>query len=113
MTLNRPDHHEFTVGAQRSEIMLRDGSAVTLLPVFQHGEPCPYHRAVKLNGAVRVIDIRHLVRQLGDDIAAAPSRDVPGLVFFTLRAAFPSAVCLLDRVNTLGALVHLEPGVPA
>ena len=108
MTLNRPEHHEFTVGAQRIEIMLTDGTAVTLHPVFQHSEPCRYHRAVKLPTRTVVVDVRHLVRQLGEDLAAAAARDVPGILFFTLRHHFTTAELLLRQIFLHGSALHPE-----
>ena len=107
MTLKPPAHHEFTVGAQRQEIMLCDGTRVTLLPVFDRGEPCRFMRAVALPTETILIDLRNLVRQLGADLPPAPARDVPGIVFFTLRHHYASAELLLRQIVVFGT--RLDP----
>lgn len=110
MTLDRPEHHEFTIGGQRLEIMLHDGTVVTLHPVFQYGEPCRFHRAVKLATETRIVDVRHLVRQLGEDLVTAADRDIPGLVFFTLRHHFTTAELLLRQIVAHGSPAPLPGG---
>ncbi len=85
--------------AQRFEVMWPDGSFVHLHLVRQYGLPATYLRAVRHPiGHFVLFDVRSVVRQLGPDIAAAPERDAPGLVFYALRGALPNAEAFLDTV---------------
>lgn len=78
--------------AQRHEVMWPDGTAVNLHPVRVAGVPDTYLRALQLDAQCWVIfDLRRVARQLGEDIARSPARDAIGLVFYTLRQAYPSA----------------------
>ena len=87
--------------AQRYEVMWRDGSAINLHPVQVAGAPDTYLRGLQLDPHSWVIfDLRKLAPQLGKDIAQAPARDVVGLVFYTLRQAYPSASYFLQAAVT-------------
>lgn len=110
LCLRRPEHHEFTAAGQDLDVQLHDGSRLTLLPLFEHGEPSRFHRAVRTGRALRAVDVRRLVRQLGDDLVAAPARDVPGLVQFTLRLAYPTAAVLLADIDRHGFPLHHTQG---
>lgn len=84
-----PLHARISVGAQRQEIMFRDGTAVTLHPVIDCGVPDKFHRALQLPGGLTmVIDLRHLVPQIEPDIRTAQERDWQGIVFYSLRGAY-------------------------
>lgn len=99
MTLNRPEEMEHTVGAQRYEVMFRDGTHVTLHPVFEAGAPVLFLRALRLPKNVTIVfDVRQLVRQLGEDLCMAAPRDVPGLVYYSLRHAFATAELMVRQV---------------
>lgn len=103
LTLAQPEDLQFTVGAQRQEVMFKDGTAVTLHPVFDHGTPSLYHRALRLpKGVTMVVDLRSLVRQIGEDLCAAQARDVPGIVFFTLKHHYATAELLVRDVCLCG-----------
>lgn len=106
MTLHPPEAMQFTVGAQRQEVMLKDGTAITLHPVFNRGAPCAHHRALYLHkGAMLLVDLRRLVPQIGEDICLAAPRDVPGIVFYTLRHHFTTAELLLRAANACGSVL--------
>lgn len=78
--------------AQRHEVMWRDGTSVTLHPIQAHGLPMAMLRAVALPcGQLLLVDLAKLVARLGAELPATPARDVPGLVFFTLRQTYGSA----------------------
>jgi len=104
MTLQQPEDLQFTIGAQRQEVMFKDGTAVTLHPVFDRGTPCAHHRALHLpKGITLVVDLRNLVRQIGEDICLAAPRDVPGIVFFTLRHHYSTAELFVRAVVEAGS----------
>lgn len=78
--------------AQRHEVMWRDGTSVTLHPIQSHGLPMAMLRALaQPGGLLLLVDLSKLVPRLGADLPASPARDVPGLVFYTLRQAYGSA----------------------
>lgn len=80
------------VQAQRHEVMWRDGTAVHLHPVHAHGLPMLTLRALACpDGKLQLFDLARLVRHLDGELRTTPARDVPGLVFFTLRQAYGSA----------------------
>ena len=114
MTLQQPEDLQFTIGAQRQEVMFKDGTAVTLHPVFDCGAPCTHHRALHLpKGITLVVDLRTLVRQIGDDICLAAPRDVPGIVFFTLRHHYSTAELFVRAVSQHGAVMRQDNRVAA
>jgi len=99
MTLNPPDNLAFSPLAQRQEIEFRDGSQLVLHPVFDLDAPLTHHRAIYLPGKPpMLVDLRHASRQLGDDLCQAQARDIPGLVRYTLRHAFPNAHQALQKL---------------
>jgi hypothetical protein len=110
LDLERPDQLEFDVCGQPLAVQLRDESVVHLLPVFEHGAPSRYHRAVRTGAVTRVVDVRRLARQLGVDLGIAAARDVPGLVHFTLRLTYPTAALLLDDIERHGTRLPSPKG---
>lgn len=114
MTLQQPEDLQFTIGAQRQEVMFKDGTAVTLHPVFDGGTPCPHHRALHLpKGITMVVDLRTLVRQIGEDITLAAARDVPGIVFFTLRHHYSTAELFVRAATHVGRVLATDNRVAA
>ncbi len=74
------------------EVAWRDGSKVELHHVQVNGAPDTYLRAIHHKpDSWAIFDLRKVARQLGEDIAGAPHRDAPGLVFYTLRQAYATA----------------------
>lgn len=85
---------------QRFEIMFRDGIAVQLHPVQAHGLPLPMLRALEIGGGqLALFDLTRLVRRLDAELRVCPRRDVPGLVFYTLRQAYPTAALFVADVE--------------
>lgn len=86
--------NESDVGVpRRQEVEFADGSRLWLLRVERDGVPDLFLR--ELPSGMRV-DLRHLAPTLAADLAVASSRDVPGIVHFSLRARFPGRQALLD-----------------
>jgi len=96
-------HGPYTVLAQRFEVMWRDGSAVHLHPVClaaSPGETHRYLRAVQREGLTwSVFDLRHVDASIENDLITAHRSDMPGVVFFRLRLAYPNAARLLQAVH--------------
>lgn len=114
MTLQQPEALQFTIGAQRQEVMFKDGTTVTLNPVFDCGAPCLHHRALHLpKGITIVVDLRTLVRQIGEDISLAAPRDVPGIVFFTLRHHYTTAELFVRAATNAGRVLATDNRVAA
>lgn len=101
-----PEHVAVTdqgVGVpRRQEVIFRDGSALVLLRVMQAGTPSLYLRELAGPAAGLVVDLRQLAPALGEDLPTASTRDVPGIVHFGLRLAFPGAQQLIERAMALG-----------
>lgn len=81
-------------------VNLRDGSTHRLVQLHDGGTPSPHLRALVVPGSKRlqVFDVRRLARTLAAELPAAPARDVPGLVLFTLRGIYPTAAALQRAV---------------
>ena len=85
---------------QRFEVMFRDGMAVQLHPVQAHGQPLAMLRALELPGCnLALVDLSRLVHTLGAELRTCPPRDVPGLVFYTLRQAYPTSALFVAAVE--------------
>lgn len=97
-------HGAFQVLAQRQEVMFRDGSTVQLHPVLRAGIAETFLRAVRQSCRWVVIDLRYHSAEIEADILRLQPRDTPGVVFYTLRQAYPSARAFCDRI----ALSHLH-----
>ena len=79
---------------RRFEVMWRDGSTVALHLVSVNGnaEPDTFLRALQVDGGHWVyFDLRDVSKALDAEIRSNLPRDVPGLVFYTLRLAYPNA----------------------
>ena len=81
-----------TVQGQRFEIMFPDGSTIGLHPVLHDGLPQMFLRALR-HGPTRLIvfDLRDVCKDLDVEIRKTAARDVPGVVFYTLRQRFGTA----------------------
>lgn len=93
--------HQAEVLSCRHAVHWPDGSRLDLHPVQQFGAPALYLRALHHGGQWLLVDLRQLVRALGPDLAAAPSRDQPGTVLYSLRAAFHTAAHCLAALQPL------------
>jgi hypothetical protein len=93
----------YTVSPQRYQIMFADGSAIGLHQVFQNGAPVLMLRAVRFGGLFIVFDLHHMHRELANELPGTPNRDVPGLVYYSLRARYKSA----DHFNAR-AIAHVR-----
>lgn len=98
-------HAGYTVHAQRHEVMFKDGRIVGLHPVTVDGQGRMFLRALQHEGLRWVVfDLRRAAPAIEPDLLAAPPRDVPGIVFYTLRGAFPTAAGFTHLVTgTLAA----------
>lgn len=85
-------HGPHTVHAQRFEVMFRDGSAIGLHPVSINGDLQMFLRAVQVDGLQwLVFDVRDYGSDVEADILRLQPRDAHGVVFYTLRLAYPNA----------------------
>lgn len=82
----------YDVQGQRFEILFGDGSTIGLHPVLRDGSQQMFLRALR-HGACSLIvfDLRDVCKELDAEIRKTHERDVPGLVFYTLRQKFCSA----------------------
>jgi|JI6StandDraft_1071083.scaffolds.fasta_scaffold222564_1 hypothetical protein len=92
--LPRPEHvgfdPAFGVGVPaRQEVEFADGHRVWLHRVHVSGCPDLFMRAVGSADGPRV-DLRRLVPELADDLPVASTRDVPGIVHYSLRGRYKS-----------------------
>ncbi len=111
--------HQYGVGVPlRHEVMFPDGSAVWLHRVNVNGAPDLFTRTVAADGTavpasaersamvvggVLQIDLRRLAPELEEDLPKASTRDVPGIVKFTLRTRFKAAGDFLRAAQELAA----------
>ncbi len=90
---------QFGVGVPaRQEVIFADGTALWLHRV---GDTLPdlFMRRIEMpNGEFARVDLRRLAPDLAVDLPIAATRDVPGLVHWSLRLAYRSAQALLSDV---------------
>lgn len=87
-------HGRFNVLPRRHEVMWADGSSIGLhlVSLLDAGPPDTFLRAIQHDGQHWVIfDLRDVNKQLDAEIRSHLPRDVPGLVFYTLRLQYASA----------------------
>lgn len=85
-------HGPHTVHAQRCEVMFRDGSTIGLHPVSLNGDLQMFLRAVQVDGLRwTVFDVRDYGSEVETDIKRLQPRDAHGVIFYTLRLAYPTA----------------------
>lgn len=95
---------EFGVGVpRRQEVEFADGSRLWLHRVDRNGVPDLFLRELGAPATGMLIDLRHLVPELGEDLPKAATRDLPGTVHFSLRVAFSSVDELLQVAVALGS----------
>jgi hypothetical protein len=102
---------ELLVLAQRHEVMWRDGSSVQmhLVRIANQVEPDTFMRALQLEGLRWfAFDLRQVLdsqgRELEADVLRLQPRDTPGVVFFTLRGAFPTSGAFTAAVQARSTL---------
>ncbi len=94
---------QYGVGVpRRQEVEFHDGSRLWLHRVEQDGSPSLFKRALQAPDGPRV-DLRHLVPELANDLPIAETRDVPGIIHYSLRGNFKSAAGLLDQAQRCAA----------
>lgn len=93
--IQRHEPLQLDVLSCRCEVSWPDGSRVDLHPVLKAGAADRYLRALHHAGHWLVFDLRHIVPALGAELAAAPERDQPGTVLYTLRASLHRAASFL------------------
>lgn len=107
----------FGVGVPlRHEVMFKDGTAVWLHRVDCNGAPDLFTRAVAVDGTavpatperpamvangILQVDLRRLAPELEADLPVASTRDVPGIVKFTLRNHFRTSSEFLRAAQEL------------
>lgn len=84
--------------AQRQEVMFKDGSTVHLHPVLVGSKRNMFLRALQGDGQWLLTDLRAHGPELEADVLRLQPRDTPGVVFFTLRAAYR---CRLEFLNAV------------
>jgi hypothetical protein len=88
---------EFGVGVpRRQEVEFRDGSRIWLQRVDHQDVPDLYLRDLGAPATGTRVDLRELVPELAKDLPVASTRDVPGLVHYSLRGRFGSVDELLQ-----------------
>lgn len=94
-------HGRFAVLNQRLEVMWPDGTSVALHPVQQDGFDSLFHRAIVTPGGLRIVfDLRKVCPPLRDDLPVTQARDVPGVVFYSLRHHLRTAAALVLAAST-------------
>jgi energy-converting hydrogenase Eha subunit G len=99
-TLHSETRHAYGIRTSMHEVYLRDGSLHRFHGVLDLGFPSQYLRALQLSDHVSycVFDLRHLSRSLGADLCTCATRDMPGLVNYTLRELFATGHDLRTRI---------------
>lgn len=93
------DAATFQVLPQRHEIMFRDGSAIGVHPVIGAGVPMLFMRALRTDASWLVFDLRRLVPAIEPDLHLSVGRDQPGVVFYSLRLAYPGAEACVAAIR--------------
>lgn len=119
MSVLEQQHAPAAIGRWRlgsiHEVPLRDGTVQRLVQLHERGTPSPHLRALALPGHTRlqVFDVRRLARTLAAELPAAPARDVPGLVHYTLRGIYPTASALHQAVAEVCELAAVPVALEA
>lgn len=89
---------DFGVGVPaRQEVMFSDGSAVWLGRVQAGDAPDLFRRQILNDG--HIVDLREHAPELERDLPVASTRDVPGIVYFSLRCHYRSSSEFLNAVR--------------
>jgi len=91
-------HEQLAVHAERHEVMFKDGTSITLHPVSAGVAPQRFLRATRNGGIWLAFDLRHLAREIEDEVLRLHQRDTPGVVFYTLRRHYATAAACLAGV---------------
>ncbi|MCC2673075.1 MAG: hypothetical protein K0R58_22 [Ramlibacter sp.] len=95
---------EFGVGVpRRQEVEFADGTRVWLMRVDRQGVPDLFLRELGDPAAGTLVDLRRLAPDLVTDLPIANTRDVPGIVHFSLRARFKSRDALVEAAIAMGS----------
>lgn len=81
---------------RRQEVEFADGSRIWLQRVEHQGVPELFMRELGAPATGLQVDLRHLVPELAQDLPRAATRDVPGIVHYSLRGRFGSVEALLE-----------------
>jgi hypothetical protein len=89
---------QFGVGVpRRQEVTFADGTSVWLQSVIQAGAPDLFKRRLENESGI-VVDLRELAPDLAEDLPVAATRDVPGIVHYSLRQQFKSVAQLRNAL---------------
>jgi hypothetical protein len=103
----------FAVESVVHEVQLHDGAILRLQCVSRRALskrrlpniggvliPDQYLRALPIGGRrVRIFDVRHMARQLAEDLPSSPERDKPGLIAHHLRCAYRDKAAFVRAVG--------------
>lgn len=87
---------------RRQEVEFADGSRIWLQRVEHQGVPQLFLRELGTPAAGTQIDLRRLVPDLATDLPVASTRDVAGIVHYSLRGRFASVDQLLEVAIAVG-----------
>lgn len=108
-----PSKPEYQVTEAAQSVLMRDGSTVLLHRVYSHGFPQNTLRAARFADAFVVFDVRDAAPSLADDLPRTHERDVPGLIFYTLRGQYRNAdelhARVLKRAKSFARLATYSP----
>ncbi len=91
----------------RQEVEFADGQRVWLYRVHVAGCPDLFMRAIGSAAGPRV-DLCRLVPELADDLPVASTRDVPGIVHYSLRGRFKSLQAFHEAMQALANTQRLH-----
>lgn len=108
-------HGRYTVLPRQLEVMWPDGTAIALHPVQENGIDSLFLRAVIAPNGLRIVfDLRRICPVLDADLRRTHERDVPGVVFYTLRHHLGTAAELVMQASLHAAAVWLpQPAAEA
>lgn len=87
---------------RRQEVIFEDGHAVWLDQVQTAGSADLFKRRIRTDaGDVTEIDLRRLAPELEKDLPIAATRDVPGVVFYSLRQVFKTQAAFLAAAGAV------------
>lgn len=95
--------HQHGVGVpQRQEVCFQDGTSVWLNRVMRDGAADLFVRELGQPAPGVQIDLREFVPTLGDELPRAATRDLPGIVHYSLRHRFGGVEALLMAAVACG-----------
>jgi hypothetical protein len=87
---------------RRQEVEFADGTRIWLHRVEQQGVPDLFVRELGAPAAGTRVDLRTLAPELAKDLPTASTRDVPGVVHYSLRGQFRSVKDLVQAAVATG-----------